>query len=280
MPRKLKGWGLAVLMVLVVASAACNQAEKKAAEEQATRDAEWTALLQQKDELDSARQQLKDLQASLEAEPAEGSEGAMEEGTEEGTEEGEAAADPAAQVSQLEAEVAEKSETFNNTLVTFINQNPLVEGEEPTERQKEAIRMKSDEDLLVAEEYIAMGGNYQRAIDIYNAALMVDPDNEKLKAAIELAQANRYMTEERFSQVKNGMTEKEVRAALGTPNPSNVRPFPEQRVIAWFYPVNAQGSAAAVWFRARREGDAHKVYKSNFLEVVKEGPTVVGEGDS
>jgi outer membrane protein assembly factor BamE (lipoprotein component of BamABCDE complex) len=282
MPRKLKGWGLAVLMVLLVAAAACNTADKQAAEEQAQRDAEWSELLQKKDELDAARGELAELEASVGAEDEEGAmdEGAMDEGAMDDTmEEGEAVADPAARIEELQTSVDEKSEEFNNALVAFINANPLVEGEEPTERQKEAIRMKSDEDLLVAQEYIDMGGNYQRAIDIYNAALMVDPDNEKLQAALEDAQAKRYMDEERFGQIKNGMTEDEVRAILGTPNRANVREFPEERVVAWFYPVSAQGSAAAVWFRARREGDTYKVYKSNFEEVVKEGPTVVGEGE-
>jgi outer membrane protein assembly factor BamE (lipoprotein component of BamABCDE complex) len=131
--------------------------------------------------------------------------------------------------------------------------------------------------MMVAEEYISMGGNYKRAMSIYEAALMVDPDNEDLQAALAEAEANRYMSRERFDRVDNGMTRDEVRELLGTPYHANVREFPEDRVIAWFYPVDAAGSAAAVYYRARREGDEYKVYESDFEEVVKEGPTVVGE---
>jgi tetratricopeptide (TPR) repeat protein len=135
--------------------------------------------------------------------------------------------------------------------------------------------MKSAEDMLVAEEYIDKGGNYRQAIDIYKSALSVDPENAELQQALAAAEANRYMSEERFAAATKGMTKEQVREVLGIPYHANVRTFPDDNVEAWFYPVNAAGSAAAVWFR--QSGGEMKAYEVNFEEVVKEGPSVVGE---
>lgn len=85
------------------------------------------------------------------------------------------------------------------------------------------------------------------------------------------------MSEERFAQAEEGMTQDEVRETLGQPNLSNIRTFPEDNVEAWFYAVDAQGSAAAVWFRER--GGEMTAYKVNYEEVVREGPTEVGGED-
>jgi outer membrane protein assembly factor BamE (lipoprotein component of BamABCDE complex) len=93
----------------------------------------------------------------------------------------------------------------------------------------------------------------------------LDPDNEKLAAAIAEAEAFRYMTKERLATVKKNMTQKEVRALLGTPKVQNVREF-DQGVIGWFYPKEEPNTASAVFFRERK--GVLKVYKTDF-EAVK-----------
>jgi len=279
MSRKLNRWGLVLLLAALVVPLGCGggEAEKAAAANQA-QEAAWKDLEAQKAELDAKRQELA---AAREAAKAAGEEEATADQAagDDAAEADDAAAseDPAARVAQLESEVQQETEDFYRALVEFINSAGLVEGEEPPAPVAAAIHMKSAEDMLVAQEYIDKGGNYRQAIDIYNTALGVDPDNADLQEALAEAEANRYMSEERFANAKKGMTEEEVREVLGTPYHANVRTFPEEKVEAWFYPVTPQGSAAAVWFRP--SGDTMKAYKLNFEEVVKEGPTEVG-GDS
>ena len=146
------------------------------------------------------------------------------------------------------------TQSFNERLVAFINANPPIVGEPPTEQQRAAIRMKSDEDIEVANEYIVKGGDYRRAIKIYQDILVADPDNEALKAALASAEEMRFMTKERFATAKKGMSENEIRAALGPVNLRNVRHFDKENVTAWYYPKDERGAAAAVWFRPEKKG--------------------------
>jgi len=157
---------------------------------------------------------------------------------------------------------------FNRRLVALINADPPVQGEPLSERQKAAIRMKSDEDILVAREHIEEGGDYQRAIEIYEEALAVDPDNPRLAAELAKARQRRFITAEAFAQVKEGMKDAEVRTLLGQPNLHNVREYAERGVIAWFYPKDESGAAAGVWFEKKPGGLV--VYELDF-EAIQPG---------
>jgi len=152
-------------------------------------------------------------------------------------------------------------DTFNEKLIGYLNEDAMIEGEPPTERQMKAIRMKSDEDILIASEFIDKGGNYKRAIDIYEQSLLLDPDNAELKAAIEHASEMRFMTEERLSQVEKKMSEDEVRALLGPVNLNFIKKFDDRGVTAWFYP-REDGGAAAVYFESKN--DALRVYQVDY----------------
>ena len=151
---------------------------------------------------------------------------------------------------------------FNRRLVELINADPPVQGEPASERQKAAIRMKSDEEIVLARQFIEQGGDYERAIDIYKEALAVDPGNPRLREELARAQARRYMTQETFGQVKEGMEQEEVRRLLGQPNLHAVRDYPDRGVVGWFYPKDASGAAAAVWFH--KDGGRATVYLIDF----------------
>lgn len=170
------------------------------------------------------------------------------------------------QAKELEEEFRTEAERFYTALVEFLTDPdfPMIEGDPLTAVQQQAIRMKSDEDLLIAQEYIEKGGNYRKAISIYESALQLDPNNAKLQKALEEAKAKRFMDKERFSRVEPGMTEDEVREVLGQPNLYNIKEFDQQgqKVTAWYYPKNAQGAAAAVWFRPQ-DGEL-RVYQADF----------------
>ena len=206
-------------------------------------DTEWAWLQKTRQELDAKRRAL--------AAPA-------------------TATPPPAALEQRRREIQQQTDEFNRRLIDFINADPPVEGEPLNERQLAALRLKSDEDILRAREFIERGGDYQGAIAIYEDALAVDPENPRLKEELAQARTRRYMTAELFAQVKEGMSEVEVRAILGQPNVHNVRDYPERGVVAWFYPKGASGAAAAVWFE--KQGERRAVYMLDFDAIAAGAP--------
>jgi len=128
------------------------------------------------------------------------------------------------------------------------------------------VRMNSAEGMVVAREYIELGGDYRRALDIYGQLLQADPDNSEVRAALADAQAKRFMTAPRFEAVKKGMSTDEVVAALGRPLARNIKEYPEKKVTAWFYPKDEGGDAAGVFFTEK--SGKKVVYQVNF-EAVK-----------
>jgi hypothetical protein len=264
-PGRLGAIGLCVAALALPMLTGCGPSaeEKDAAEAEQARDSEWAWLQETRDQLEALRAQRDELRNA--PDPAEVPSEAQTEGEA-------AAAEPAAggkTPEQLESEIITLADEFNRRLVDFINANPPVEGEPVNEMQQAAIRMKSDEDILLARDYIQEGGDYRRAIEIYNAALMVDPEYDRLQQALEEAQGRRYMTQEAFDQVKKGMTQAEVRQLLGQPNLHNVRDYPDRGVEAWFFPKNAEGAAAAVWFE--KKGDAMTAYKLDYNAISGRG---------
>ena len=213
-------------------------------------DAEWSWLQETKKDLDRRRAALATMAAST----------ASTASTASGTE-----VDP-----KLAREAEALSLEFNRRLVELINADPPVQGEPASERQKAAIRMKSDEEIVLARQFIEQGGDYQRAVDIYKEALAVDPGNSRLREELARAQARRYMSREAFDQVKEGMEQEEVRRLLGQPNLHNVRDYPDRGVVGWFYPKDTSGAAAAVWFR--KESGSASVYLLDFNALDPRAP--------
>ncbi len=244
-----------LLIAAGLAPAGCGAGrEKSGAAAQA--DAEWTWLEEAKGRLDTARAELARANAANAADTADPANPA-------------GAGDSA----PLAREVERQANEFSRRLVEYINTHPPVQGEPLDARQRAALRMKSDEEMVQARAYIERGGDYQRAIEIYEAALSVDPGNTALQRELTRARSLRYMTRERFDQAKEGMSPTEVRRLLGQPNLHNVRDYAGRGVTAWFYPKNISGDAAAVWFH-REAGEAEpKVYLLDFDAVsTEQGP--------
>ncbi len=258
-------FALPVVALALLAVLGCGATDE--VDEQAAKAAEdWAWLQQAKTEMDGKRAELMELQGQIAAGPE-------EEGESPGEGEGaEAAAPPpspeelATQAEALQQEVYGLADTFGARLAQFINDQGISVGGELTEMQAGAIRMKSDEDIELARDYIERGGEYQRAIDIYSQAMIFEPDYDRLLAAKADAETKRYMTEERMAEVKKNMTEAEVRALLGTPKTQNVREFEQGGVVGWFYPKEEPNTAAAVFFKEKK--GEFKVYKTDF-EAVK-----------
>ncbi len=259
MRRSTSVFSSAGLTLALAALVACGPSqEEQLAAEQANAFAE---LEEAKAELDAKRRELADARTALAA--------AIDEGAEDAADQ---IAEMEAAVERMRSEIASKSDEFSSAIVDFINSDPPIEGEPLTESQLAGIRMKSSEDILVAKEHIEKGGDYRRAIDIYQQALQVDPDNAELKAALAEAEENRFVSEEKFSGVQKGMTQAQVRELLGQPNLRNIRDYPERKVSAWFYPTTEEGDAAGVWFRKNKAGD-EIVYQIKFDAIQKEDQT-------
>ncbi len=250
-------------------------------EEQAPADGgeDWVWLQETKQELDAKREELGQLRDRIAGKVPEEAEAVAAAGEEaEAAEEGTEEAVPltpeelAANAETLENEVNALTGEFGERLVAFINAQDMNMGEEMNEIQRGALDMRIDEDIIVAQEYIDKGGNYQKAIDIYRSSLVFDPENEKLKAAMAWAEANRFMTEERFAQVKKRMSQDQVREFLGQVKHGNEREF-ENNVVGWFY-KKEDGGATGVYFRQRR--GEWEVYEADFNAIK---PTVI-EGES
>ena len=185
-----------------------------------------------------------------------------------------AATDPVdPRTAALRKQTAALTAELNARLVAFINADPPVQGQPLSVRQKAAIRMKSDEDILLAREFIDQGGDYQRAIEIYKEALATDPGYARLEEELARAQARRYVTRDAFAQLKKGMTQDEVRGLLGPPNLHSVKDYPDRGVIGWFYPKDASGAAAAVWFAKSEAGYAVYLFDFDALQPQAPGQT-------
>jgi hypothetical protein len=219
-----------VVLTLVVLSlavlAGCR--DRSAGVAPAADAAEWKWMVDKKVELDALRVQL---QAAGGPAPA-----------------GSQASDTASEREPLEHKVAALSAEFDRRLVAYINTDPPIEGSPLSERQLAAIRMRSDEEIAVAQETIARSGDYRRACEILEAALGSDPQNGRLHEELDRALADRFMAPARFSRATVGMTGEQVRAVLGQPNLHDILNFPARGVVGWFYPRDASGAAAAVWF--------------------------------
>jgi hypothetical protein len=267
MQRTRTGILVGAALVVVVLVAACGGGG--AAKQDQAKAEEWAWLTETKQTLDSKRQELVDLSAQAEAAAVAATEEVAETTEElaEGVEEAVEAIDYDAKLKEVGEEVEALTEEFSNRLVGFINADPMIEGEEPTESQVNALRMKSSEDIVLAREWIVKGGDYKRAIEIINTAMMFDADNPELEATLAEFEANRYMSEEKFAAAEKGMTEADVRRVLGQVNLHNVREYPDKEVVAWFYPTAEDGSAAAVWFQPEKDTGILKAYQIKYQAI-------------
>lgn len=255
-----------ILTALAVATLtfACGGADE-AETADAERQARLEELRQDKQALDDEREELATTRERL----ARAEAGELPEGEEVDT------AQLQADIEQLDAQITEDAEALNAAIVEFINADPPLEGEPIPPATQEAFALKAGEDLVLAEEYITQGGDYARAIRIYEDVLAFDPDNPEAQAALERAQEMRYMDQERFVQVEEGMNKAQVREVLGTPNARNIRTYEDRDLEAWFYPKGKDAGAAGVYFR--KQDGTEEVYRIDFDAVPAAGEEEAAE---
>lgn len=274
---KLAGLGTATVstatltLVLLLGTGILGCAPAEEADPAAEQAAAWEALEQKQQALEAKRTAIAEKRAELAA--LETTEPAATE-TDPAAETSAGAAPTAeqlqAEIAELEAERDALQQEFGAALAEWINNAGIVEGAALTPEQRQAFDWKGHEDVLLAREYIERGGDYQRAIDIYQQALLFDPENTELKEALADAEEKRYPRQENFDQVKKGMTQAQVREILGPVNLRNVQKYSENTVEAWFY-RKEDGGAAGVYFREKKKGEGNwEVYAMNW-EVPRGG---------
>jgi hypothetical protein len=257
---------IVVLLALLATPSAigCRQADD---ERVAAARREWSALQASKRELDAERQQLARLRARLAA-AAVDPDGRLLDGGDLAL-----AADAEARARRIHAH----SQALGDRLVHHVSRLAPADDEELQPGVRAAIRLKSDEDLAVAQEWIDRGGDYRRAIEILETQLQVDPGYARLEQALARARDMRYVTRQRFARVTAGMTALEVRAALGPVNLREVRRRPAERLEAWYYPRHG-GGKAAVYFRYDEARRRYVVYQTELAAggIPKASSAVVG----
>lgn len=112
-----------------------------------------------------------------------------------------------------------------------------------------AAALFAKEKIRIGDGYMNILARYDRAINMYRAALYVDPSNEEAKTKLSLAESKRYVSSDLFVKLREGMKEADVQQVIGLPREDWIRQKIEgERVYSvWIYP-RKDGGAAAVYF--------------------------------
>ena len=170
-----------------------------------------------------------------------------------------------ASMTDLEGKVDAAYEDYQTRLADFLN---LALNEFPTAPETDqALQMYATEAIYNADDIVRKSGDYKKAIDTVQSAkgyydAIGKPPAQLLLDKLSQLDDWRYITKERFDQVKKGMTEQEVRDTIGVPYYMNVKKDEKRGITFWLYPKR-DGGAAAVYFDKKS-----KVYSMNF-EAVK-----------
>jgi hypothetical protein len=122
-----------------------------------------------------------------------------------------------------------------------------------------ASRLFSNEKIRMGDVYLNVLSRYDNAVTMYQNALAVDPSNNVAQERLALAQSKRFVSMDRFGQVRQGMTEDQVRGILGQPREDWIKQVVQRTRVysVWIYPKQ-DGGASAVYF------DAGVVYHTNW----------------
>lgn len=169
----------------------------------------------------------------------------------------------AARKAELEAQLPAAQRTFDeayeadqNAISNFLNLTLNDEALKGAPQTREALRLYADGAVANARNFMDLSGDYGKAIDILQNAVTYfefagAPLPENLQETLARARQLRYLTKERFDQLKKGMTAEEVKAITGTPLYANVRDSEVQgrKITMWLFPRDpAVGGASAVYF--------------------------------
>lgn len=110
-------------------------------------------------------------------------------------------------------------------------------------------RLIANERMRLGDAYLSVLSRYDRAIQMYESALAVDPSNDEARKRIEIARERQFVSFDRFASLRDGMSEGDVAARLGTPREDWIKHLTQNNRLysVWIY-SRADGGAAAVYF--------------------------------
>jgi hypothetical protein len=114
-----------------------------------------------------------------------------------------------------------------------------------------ATQLMAREKVAMGDEYMNVLSRYDRAVDLYKAALQIDPQNADATRRLQEAESRRYVSMSAFATLKAGMKEDEVRRLLGLPRED------------WIKQVVQNGRVYSVWIYPKPDGGASAVYFDN-----------------
>ncbi len=250
--------GVAFITVFGLLLAGCSRGPSEEELAQIRFEEQLTVLQQQYDELQKLRADLAAAEASL----------VELEAIRERDRSEEQVAELEALPARIEELTAARDEAFDaaqNALTDFLNVALNNFPEHPA--TVSGLNIYADEAILVADDTIAMAGDYKKAIEQLSAALSYydsldlppyQPLQDKLTELTDM----RFMTQERFDLVTKGMTMDEVKQVAGVPYYQNIQVDEKRGVETWLY-RKAEGGAAAFYFRTK----TGKVYNKQFDAV-------------
>jgi hypothetical protein len=157
------------------------------------------------------------------------------------------------QIIEIRLETFRKVETTYNT---FMGKLDEYYGRTADPR---AAQLMAREKVAMGDEYMTVLSRYDRAVDLYKAALQIDPQNADANRRLQEAEAKRYVSMSAFATLKTGMKEEEVRRLLGLPREDWIKQVVQNSRVysVWIYP-KLDGGASAVYF------DNGVVYHTNW----------------
>jgi len=167
-------------------------------------------------------------------------------------------------IKELEEVTSQGYDVLQDKLATFLT-TALNDFPEAPETAK-GLEIYAKEAMYTAQDAINKAGDYKKAIETLQTAKTYYesiglPPYQPLVDAMAKYDEMRYITKERFDQVKKGMTEAEVAEVAGTPYYRNKKKDEKRGVEFWLYP-RRDGGAAAIYFNKKK-----KVYHKNFDAV-------------
>jgi tetratricopeptide (TPR) repeat protein len=115
------------------------------------------------------------------------------------------------------------------------------------------------EKIIAGDEYMQYLSRYDKALELYRAAVDLDPTSADAKQRVVLAQQRRFVSMTGFANVKGGMKEDDVRKLVGLPREDWIKQVVQNNRVysVWIYPKE-DGGASAIYF------DNGVVYHTNW----------------
>ena len=114
-----------------------------------------------------------------------------------------------------------------------------------------AAQVLAREKIIMGDEYMQYLSRYDKALELYRAAVELDPSSVDAKQRVTLAEQRRFVAMTAFANVKSGMKEDGVRSMVGLPRED------------WIKQVVQNGRVYSVWIYPKEDGGASAIYFDN-----------------